>query len=236
MSKIFLWIGSAFVAFGLLFAGIGGYTYIADQQMAETALRAPGTVIALDRRRGSEGGTTYAPVVEWTDRDGTRHEFTSSTSSSPASFSRGEAVTVMYDPAKPGQAKIDSFGQRFMLPLVFGGMGSLFAILGAVFVFLFLRRKKTVERLKLSGIRIEAEVTRCELDRSIKVNSRSPYRVHAQATHPGTGKLASFKSDPIWLDLSKELDGKTVPVLIDPNAPKQHYIDLSQWVDDSEKA
>lgn len=236
MSKILFWIGSAFTAFGLLFAGIGGYAYIDDQQMAETASRASGTVIALDRRRGSEGGSTYAPVVEWRDRNGTRHEFTSSTSSNPAGFDRGEAVTVMYDPAKPGQARIDSFGQRFILPLAFGGMGSLFAIIGGLMVFFYLRRKKTVERLKHSGIRIQADVTRCELDRSVKINGRSPYRVHAQATHPATSKLASFKSDPIWLDLSKELDGQTVPVLVDPGTPKHHYIDLSQWVDDSEKA
>lgn len=236
MSNVIKWVGLIFGSVGLLFAGLGGWFYVSDQQMAKNASRTSGTVIALDRRRGSEGGSTYAPVVEWTDREGTRHEFTSSTSSNPAAFDRGESVTVMYDPAKPGQAKIDSFGQRFLLPLIFVGMGSVFAIIGGVMVFLFLRRKKTIARLKSSGIRIEADFTSCDIDRSVKLNNRSPFRVYAQAKHPATGQLASFKSDPIWLNLTKELEGQTVPVLLDPNAPKQHYVDLSQWVHDSERA
>ncbi|MGV2497673.1 DUF3592 domain-containing protein [Pelagerythrobacter aerophilus] len=231
MPRIFAWIGAAFLAFGLVFAAVGLWAWAGDRALAEAGTQASGTVIDLSRRYDSDSGSTYRPVVEFHDAKGTRHEFVGSVGSSPPAYSRGETVSVIYDPAAPGRAMIDGFLDRYFLPLVFGGMGGVFAVLGGGLLFFFIRRRRIVARLKDSGVPISAKFVECYRDTSTRVNGRYPWRVVGQATHPTTGKLQSFKSDAIWVDLSEQLRGGDIRVLIDPARPKQHFVDLSDYVE-----
>jgi len=236
MSKALNWIGGIFFAFGLTFAAIGGWVYFDDLDLVNNGARAPGTVIDLEGRRDSDGDTVYSPVVEFHDQSGAMHRFTGNVASSPPSFTRGEQVEVIYDPWSPGLAMIDSFSTRFLLPLAFGGFGLVFGGIGGGILVWVIRRKRIVARLKQSGLPISAKFVECYHDTSTRINGRSPFRVVAQATHPATGKLTSFKSDPIWLDLSEVLMGKDVRVLVDPQEPKNHFIDLSKFVSEDEEA
>lgn len=236
MSKALVWIGGIFLAFGLVFGGIGGWVWWSDRDLANNGTHTQGTVIDLASSRDSDGDVTYRPVVEFLDASGARREFTGSVGSSPPSFSRGEEVEVIYDPWSPEQAMIDSFTTRYLLPLAFGGFGLVFGGIGGGLLLAMIRRRQIVARLKTSGLPIQADFKQCYLDTSTRVNGRSPYRVVAQATHPATGKLASFKSDPIWLDLTKELEGRTVKVLVDPARPKRHFVDLGEWVSEDDEA
>lgn len=236
MSKAKLWVGGIFTPMGLLFAGIGGAFFLDDQQLEANGARAQGTVIALNRHRDNDGDTMYRPEVEFRDSNGTQHRFVSSISSSSPGVSRGEQVDVIYDPDAPGDATIDSFMQRYFFPLIFGGIGSIFAILGGWFLWSYWHRRQTIGHLQSRGLRIDARFTRSYIDRSVQINGRSPYRVEAQATHPATGQLTSFTSEPIWLELTPILDGKKVPVLVDMEDPEDHYIDLSEWVSEGERA
>ena len=234
--KSLRWVGVAFLAFGLVFLAVALAFAWSSSATVANGVTAEGTVVDLERRYSSDNGTTYRPVVQFVDRSGTAHRFVGSVGSSPAAYSRGESVAVIYDPDSPEDALLDSFTERHLFPLAFGGFGTVFAGLGAGFLIWIARRRRTIARLRQSGMRIDAQVLSCGRDRSIKVNGRSPFRVHAQAVHPATGKLASYRSEAIWVDLSDMLSGKSVPVLLDPNAPKAHYIDLSEWIGESEYA
>lgn len=236
MSKVKLLVGGVFTPIGLIFAGIGGAFYFGDQALEAKGGRTIGIVVALNRHRDSDGDIMYKPEVEFRDSNGKQHRFTSDISSSSPGVARGERVDVIYDPNAPGDAAMDTFMQRYFFPLVFGGLGSLFAILGAGFLWSYWHRRKTIDHLRERGLRIHARFTRSYIDRTTQINGRSPYVVEAQATHPATGKLTSFKSEPIWLELTPILEGKKVPVLIDMNDPEDHYIDLSEWVSESERA
>ncbi|MBV7258363.1 DUF3592 domain-containing protein [Erythrobacter crassostreae] len=235
MTKGLALIGSIFLGIGVLLLGLAAFSIAADSIFEDEGLRADGVVIAL-ARTFSGNGTTYAPVVEWQDNRGAKHTFTSSTSSYPASFARGDSVTVIYDPDRPGKAIIDSFGQRFTGIFIFGGIGIVFALIGGPIVYFYMRRRWMIGWLKKYGTLIEVDFVRCEIDRSSTSNGRNPYRVHAQGKHPRTGKLASFMSEPIWLDLTSELEGKAVPVLINRKKHGPHFIDLSEWVHSEETA
>jgi len=225
--------GGIFGGVGALFALVGFAMIFNDLAFASSAERTTGTVIRNIRSSDSDG-VNYKPVVEFLDQAGTRREFASSMSTSWIAYSEGEAVDILYDPASPDRASIDSAMDRFAFPGVFAAMGSLFAAIGGGVILWRVRRIQTVARLFHEGQRISAKFAGCALDTSIKINGRSPYRVLAQARHPATGMLASFRSDPIWLDLSRELEGQEVPVLIDPSDPDAHYVDLTQWVHESE--
>ncbi|MDA7787729.1 DUF3592 domain-containing protein [Sphingomonadaceae bacterium] len=229
MNKAFVWVGAIFTPLGLLFAGAGGWAFMDDQKLADIGVDAEGTVIAFSSSRDSDGDTTYRPLVEFYDDNGTRHQFVASVGSSSPAYIRGEAVKVIYDPEAPGRAMLDSFTDRYLLPLVFGVMGSIFALVGAGFLFSVWRRRKIIDRLKRTGIPINGKFLECYRDTSTKVNGRSPYRVVAQTTHPASGKLQSFKSDPIWIDLSEQLEGQQVKILVDPEEPKHHFVDLSEF-------
>lgn len=234
MSKALLWIGGIFFAFGLAFAAVGVWNVVDDMALAARGNTAQGTVVNLSASYDSEGGTTYRPVVLFRDDNGATRRFTSNMGSNPPAFDRNEKVTVIYDPWAPEDAIIDSFSTRYLLPAIFGGFGLIFGGIGAGLLIYVIRRRRIIARLKQSGVPINAEFVECYRDTSTKVNGRSPWVVVAQATHPATGKLSSFKSDPVWVDLSGTLAGKPIPVLIDPADPDQHFIDLAEWVEEDE--
>lgn len=234
MSKTLLWIGGIFFAFGLAFGAIGVWNVVDDMALAARGHSVQGTVIDLAASYDSDGGTTYRPVVVFRDDNGETHRFTSNMGSNPAAFDRNEKVTVIYDPWAPQDAIIDSFSTRYLLPAIFGGFGLIFGGIGAGLLIYVIRRRRIIARLRQSGVPINAEFVECYRDTSTKVNGRSPFRVVAQATHPATGKLTSFRSDPVWVDLSVMLEGKPIPVLIDPANPDHHFIDLAEWAEEDE--
>ncbi|MEP2735011.1 MAG: DUF3592 domain-containing protein [Erythrobacter sp.] len=236
MPKAKLLIGGIFTPMGLLFSSIGGAFYLSDSTLDAKGGRATGTVVALNAKREDQNRTMYTPEVEFTDPNGQTHRLISNISSSTPDYRRGERVEVIYDPAAPKDAVIDSFMQRHFFPMIFGSIGSLFAVLGGWFLWSHWQRRQTIAHLQKRGLPIQAKFTHSYIDRSTEINGRSPYVVVAQATHPATGKLASFESEHISIELTPTLDGKTVPVFIDMNDPDEHYIDLSQWVGKGERA
>jgi len=226
---------SIFGGIGVLCAAIGFGMMIHSANFASSAEQTQGVVVEMARSNDSDG-VSYTPVVAFTDRNGVRREFVSSLSTSWRAYDEGERIEVLYDPVDPDRAAINSSTERYLLPGIFAGIGSLFTLIAGGFIVWRVRRIQTVAKLFHHGQRIEATVIDCQRDGSMKINGRSPYRVMAQGTHPATGMLASFKSDPIWLDLSDELVGQTVPVLVDRSDADAHYVDLTEWVHESEFA
>src|SRR3990167_6474359 len=74
----------------------------------DRAARAEGTVVDFVKSR-SNNSTTYRPVVQFVGPSGQEVEFTSSSGSSPASYSKGERVEVLYLSADPQSATINGF-------------------------------------------------------------------------------------------------------------------------------
>lgn len=107
----------------------------ADSDIAAAGGRAEGVVIDVVGQRGSRGKVTYRPIVAFTDQTGQRRSFASKVSSSPPSYERGEKVTVLYDPANPADATIDSFVERYLGALMFGIMGAIFTLIGIWVLF-----------------------------------------------------------------------------------------------------
>ncbi|HEY3311018.1 MAG TPA: DUF3592 domain-containing protein [Anaerolineales bacterium] len=77
----------------------------------------------------------YYPVVDFTAGDGHRRSVQMSVGSNTQEYEKGEAVTVLYDPAHPLDAQINDLGTsmlRWILPGITGILG--IAFLGAVLV------------------------------------------------------------------------------------------------------
>lgn len=233
MPKFVLWIGLIFLAAGLALLGGAGWVEKSARAFDATALSASGTVIDMDTR-SSDDGYVYAPVVEWRDTAGTRHRFVGEVASSPPAYDRGETVAIRFPPGLPGKARIADFSNRYLMTLVLGGLGAVFALVGGAIAFFYWRRRRTVAHLKQRGIPVEAKFVETRVDTSITVDGRHPFRVVAQAVHPSTGKVGRFESDPVWVDPTDALAGGTVRVLLDPQDAGSHFVDLSRWVDEAD--
>jgi hypothetical protein len=116
---------------------LGGSCYSRSVAFKKTAVEAQGAVVEL--KEGSGGGpgnhhTVYYPVVRFADKAGQDHTLYSSSGSYPPAYEVGERVSVLYDPANPKEAKINSFSNLWLWPLILGIMGGLDLLTG---LFLF---------------------------------------------------------------------------------------------------
>ena len=231
MNRVKLFLGGIFLPLGLIFAAIGLWSYVDGRDLAESGIRTQASVVEMARSRDSDGDITYRPVVTFADRDGNFQRFVDSVSSSPPRHYVGEKVPVIYDPKNPARATIDGFLERSLFSLVFGGVGALFALTGAGLLASWWLRKRTIARLRATGVPIEAQFLECFRDTSTRLNNRNPWRVACQAVHPATGKLQRFESETLWVDPSETIAGKPLRVWIDRQDPGAYFVDLSDQVE-----
>lgn len=134
------WFKIGFVSMGLIFCTIGSYWAWENLSFMRTAKSTLGKVDRFETRASSRVGTgnsgrrttTYAPVFTFRDEQGKDYTVTSSTGQNRAAYERGEEVTVLYDPADPERARIHSFTQMWLLPVIFGSAGVAFLVVGLV--------------------------------------------------------------------------------------------------------
>ena len=120
------------IACGIGFLVLSSYLYQRTGAFVAKAVRAPGQVVRLHETDSSDASTTYAPVVEYTDDQGQRHEFVDSWSSSPPSYRTGDEVQVLYNPRNPREAQIDRGRANYWVSILIGSAGALFTFLGAL--------------------------------------------------------------------------------------------------------
>jgi hypothetical protein len=135
--------GSLFLVIGLVLAGVS-VSFLTDAEKAR------GTVVALEWRNDSVGTSSRRvrsndkpaayPVVEFTPTDGAPRTFRSTTGSNPPSYEEGDRVEVLYRADSPDDAEINGFASLWLLPLVFGGIGLLFAGIGTAVAVVGRRR------------------------------------------------------------------------------------------------
>ena len=121
---------------GCIFFSVGASFGIYSLIKGENAGRTEGEVAALIR--GGKGSSR--PVVRYAV-DGKPFEITGWMSTSPPAYSVGEKVTVLYNPENPADGRIDSFVERWLFPVVFGGVGALLLVIGVV-IWLATRPRK----------------------------------------------------------------------------------------------
>lgn len=71
-----------------------------------------------------------APLIEYHTVEGKLYRYQSHITSEPPRYYTGDRVSIIYNPAKPYQAKIQSFSELWLVPSLFGGFGITF--LGAL--------------------------------------------------------------------------------------------------------
>jgi hypothetical protein len=137
-------IGGIFglVGFGLLVGAF--FAWQGQRAFLRDSVPGVGTVVGLQERLSQDSktgrrSTTYAPVVEFKTSNGKIRQFTSGVSSAPPSHRVGDSVPVVYDARSPEKAEINNFFSLWFVPVLLGGMGSVFSIVGVTLFALALK-------------------------------------------------------------------------------------------------
>lgn len=115
MHGLFLAPGAVFALCGVAF---GAWAWISTIGWVPTTGK-----VAANQLRADSDSADYVPEVEFMARDGRPYCFVSSVGSAPPRWSVGDVVPVLYDPTHPGDAVINTFYYRWLLPVglcVFG--------------------------------------------------------------------------------------------------------------------
>lgn len=121
----------------LVFLGIGGLSlitglvlFMSRRRFLRDAVSVQGTVTGHVERSGSEGGTVYSPVVQFTTMEGQALTFTESVATNPPRHQPGAPVKVLYPPGNPQAARVAGWFGLWFLPtfallfgLIFLGVG-----------------------------------------------------------------------------------------------------------------
>ena len=126
--------GPIFAIAGLIMGFFGWRSYNTTRIFLNGAEHARGSVVDLVARQSTDSdgnsSTMYYPVVEFTTADGQAIRYQSSTGSNPAAQHVGDSVDMVYAPGDPQNARINSFTDLWLMPLILLGFGALFALVG----------------------------------------------------------------------------------------------------------
>ena len=98
---------------------------------------------------------------------------------------------------------------------------------GTGIIFFIWRKKRSDENLRLYGTKIQAKFMSVEINSSLQVNGRSPWRILAQWQNPATSKVHVFNSNNLWFDPTDFIDGASITVFINRKNLKKYYVDTS---------
>ena len=141
-------IGCITLLANLFFAGFclwAAYAGSLSWKLEQGGERTTGNVVRLEESNSSEGGCcVYSPVIEFV-AGGQTYSFESGNASSPPAYQVGEEVPVLYDPAKPETAQINSFFERWLFPILIIPAMILAALIVNFFMIRAWRRGESIE-------------------------------------------------------------------------------------------
>ncbi len=203
-----LLIGGVFAAIGLFFLIFGGWQYlVCDRLMTE------GVSVQTEAQwRGSDD------LWFSFEAEGKQWEVESFFHSD--SIRSGDEITVWYLSGDPMSARITDWWTYGIFMI----MGSIFALIGLIFIFWQVHIIKLQHFLKERGERVQGRVISVEQVRSVRINGYCPYVIHAVCVHPYTGSEMQVKSRLIMYDPSPYLTEGRVDVLVDRMDEKRYHV------------
>lgn len=127
-----------FLLSGIALLAGAAYHWARTQAFLAKARDGFGKVVALEKippqQPGSDQYESYAPVVAFKTAYGQDVQFTSLSSSYPASYTVGDRVPVLYMTDGSEQPRIRSFHDLWFLPSVLATLGLIFTALGGGFL------------------------------------------------------------------------------------------------------
>ncbi|MGY4771627.1 DUF3592 domain-containing protein [Kribbella sp. CWNU-51] len=142
-----------FMLVGAVLLGLGVTEIVTTRQFLATASAADDVVVRVDTTTDKEGDSYYHPVVRFITAGGRVVQYTDSVGDgSPRAHRVGESVRVLYDPANPQEAQLDTWSNRWLGPTIEIGLAVAFLSISIVFLVpMLVSRKSPRDRTRQSG-------------------------------------------------------------------------------------
>jgi hypothetical protein len=226
------WVAWSFALPGLgLIAGAGVAVWM-EMAFRRGAVETRGEIVRMVQhgtagRTGSEA-PGWTPVFAFRLPDGKRIEVEAGYSTNPPCCRVGDAVTVLYDPAAPGRARMDGFMDSWFVATLLGGIGLVFLLIGRLVARLLrgFTGRMAAPAAGRMALRVEARLAGLRRE----ATARGPgWVVQARGTDPRDGAERLFESAPLPFDPKPQMMRmRSVTVLVDPASMGGAYsIDLS---------
>ena len=108
----------------LLIAAV--FLFRSTKRFLKSAKTASGIVLENVCQTDADGDPYFCPRFSFKTAEGQEIVVQSCNGTNPASFRVKQSVTVLYDLENPEDARINSFGQLWLGPIVFGIVGGVF--------------------------------------------------------------------------------------------------------------
>lgn len=210
-------LGALVAVFGLvaaLSAAIAIGTLVAERRFAAAALRADGIVTHIAWREGRGGRPVVRYVVE-----GKAYEIEGRTASKAPSHAPGDRVEVLYLPEEPERGRIASFGDRYLITLVFGLFAAVFGAIAGGLAIARARFVDPVAQALTFGVPVEARIV--HLERADLPGAGPRWFLDAEYEDP-SGRKLEFTTDFASDDPAPYREGGTVTVYYVPDRPEAY--------------
>jgi hypothetical protein len=118
-----------FLGISVLMLAITAISAVSTVRALSREASAPGRVVDFEAHRDQAGKVFNYPIVEFYLPNKSRQTVQLSEGSSTSAYELGEPVTILYDPALPGNARIKSAANAWLawtVPIVTGVLGAAF--------------------------------------------------------------------------------------------------------------
>lgn len=173
----------------------------------------------------TDSSVCWHPVVRVLDKIGLSQsgmEIQSDLCSQAPDSDLGTLVPVLL-PRNGQEPVAATFGDLWLFSLVFGGIGGIWLLIGGIPLLLIWKRARRLERLKASAEGIEITEPRLERNDSLTMNGQNPFRIVHEMDWNGQPMV--FRSHNLWIDGSREIQGK-VMLYIDKYDAKIYVFDV----------
>jgi len=123
-----------------------------------------------------------------------------------------------------------SMGDATVFRYTFCGMGGLFFLMGAGFLFYDLRRRYRLRQAFYGGIIVDAKITDIKEIRNVNMNGSHPFVIECSFTD-SSGEEHIYRSRYLYKDPRNILTGDTVPVYIDRMNEEIGFVDVESILD-----
>ncbi|MFZ2190270.1 MAG: DUF3592 domain-containing protein [Candidatus Magasanikiibacteriota bacterium] len=224
-SPVYLAVNIFVVLFGLAMFVWGFYLIKEGYRIKDTFQTATGTVynVIIEHDYSSEVANTQEYLqIEFPLPDGEEISFTNDYSRENIKYKIGDTLPVYYNPYKPEEAYVAEPFFLFLPGGVLLLMGPVFMIFAGQYVVGFFSRKKTIVKLKQTGIKAQAPFMEAKEDFETIIMEKHPVVIRVEM-EDGT----SLFSDKIWNFNPEAIKpGQMIDIYFDPVNKKDYYIDL----------
>lgn len=212
---------------GLILLCTAGYLAYSTHQFQSEAIYAKGQITDLRYSRDSNSSSgVWFPEVTFTDNTGKENVFDSSVGSSRYRNSLGDTVEVIYRSGDAGHARINSNVGIYFGSIFCGGFGLICLFIGGIGSRLMSSGSRH-SRLMHEGKPLTARIVNVELNESIKINGRSPWRIVCQWLDPQSSQVYLFNSANLYYDPSPYIKNENITVYVASNNIKKYHVDIS---------